>query len=146
MSTNDEPRSIPKADVAAHEVYAFLGGDADGGPEAFAALVDAFYEGVEADPVLRPLYPDDDLAGARERLALFLIQYFGGPALYAEQRGHPRLRMRHFPYAIGPAERDAWLRHMDAAVDSVPALAPVAPLMRAYFRDAAHFLQNREAS
>jgi hemoglobin len=71
------------------------------------------------------------------------MQYFGGPALYAEKRGHPRLRMRHFPYAIGPAERDAWLTQMNAALDAVPAFALVSEILRNYFRDAAHFLQNR---
>lgn len=126
-------------------VYQAVGGDENGGPEAFATLVDRFYDGVADDPLLRPLYPDEDLAEARERLALFLIQYFGGPAAYAEKRGHPRLRMRHFPFAIGPAERDAWLRHMNAALDAVPAFAPFAPVMRRYFFDAAHFLQNRDA-
>ena len=125
-------------------VYAAVGGDEKGGPEAFIALVDRFYDAVESDPVLRPLYPDEDLPGARERLTLFLIQYFGGPAAYAEKRGHPRLRMRHFPFAIGAAERDAWLRNMNAALDATPAFAEVAPVMRRYFHDAAHFLQNRD--
>jgi hemoglobin len=143
MSSNEPVRGgIPKADVQAFEVYTLVGGD-DGGPEAFAQLVDAFYDGVAQDPVLRPMYPEEDLTGAKERLALFLMQYFGGPAVYAEKRGHPRLRMRHFPFSIGEAERDAWLRHMNTALDAVPVFAPVAPLMRAYFRDAAHFLQNR---
>lgn len=126
-----------KVAAEAGDVYALVGGDA-----AFAALVDAFYAGVERDPALRPLYPDD-LAESREHLTLFLIQYFGGPAAYAEKRGHPRLRMRHLPFAIGPAERDAWLRHMDTALEATSAFAPVAPLMRRYFRDAAHFLTNR---
>jgi hemoglobin len=136
--------ALPRAELMAQSVYDRIGGD-DGGPEAFAALVDAFYDRVEDDPVLRPMYPDDEgMAEAREKLALFLMQFFGGPALYAEKRGHPRLRMRHVPFAIGPAERDAWLRHMNAAIDSVPALAPVADTLRSYFKDAANFLQNRE--
>jgi hemoglobin len=125
------------------DVYAAVGGDENGGPEAFAALADAFYAGVEADPLLRPMYSEGDLAEARENLALFLMQYFGGPAVYAEKRGHPRLRMRHLPFVIGAAERDAWLRHMDAALGAVPAFAPVAPVLRRYFGDAARFLQNR---
>ncbi len=125
-------------------VWEHLGGTDGGAVEAFAALVDAFYAGVANDPLLRPMYPEsDDLADAREHLALFLVQYFGGPALYAMKRGHPRLRMRHAPFAIGPAARDAWLAHMDAAIDRVEALAPVAPTLRRYFIDAAHFLQNR---
>ncbi len=134
-----------KVAMGPHEnVYEAVGGDAGGAAEAFAALVDAFYDGVAADPILRPMYPDD-LAESREHLALFLIQFFGGPAAYAEKRGHPRLRMRHLPFVIGPAERDAWLLHMNAALDAVPAFAPVAPIMRRYFEDAAQFLMNRDA-
>ena len=139
---SDEKRGVARAALEPASVYEAVGGE-NGGPEAFAALVDAFYDGVAGDPVLRPLYPDDDLAHARENLTLFLIQYFGGPTAYAEKRGHPRLRMRHFPFAIGPVERDAWLRHMDAALDATSAFASVAPVMRRYFREAAHFLQNR---
>ena len=94
--------------------------DAVGGDGPFYALVEAFYRGVDADPILRPLYPDD-LTHAKEHLALFLIQRFGGHTAYGEQRGHPRLRMRHVPFRIGPAERDAWLRCMAAAVEKQPA-------------------------
>jgi hemoglobin len=82
-----------------------------GGTPWFTDLVDRFYRGVEADPVLRPLYPDD-LQGPRERLAGFLVQYWGGPTDYSDKRGHPRLRMRHFPFAIGPAQAKAWYRLM----------------------------------
>ncbi len=120
-----------------------VGGDDNGGPEAFGELVDRFYEGVERDPILRPMYPLEDLAEAKENLALFLIQYFGGPAIYAMKRGHPRLRMRHVPFAIDEAARDAWLTHMTAALESVSAFAPYADVMHRYFTDAAHFLQNR---
>jgi hemoglobin len=136
-------KQMSKVAVESASVYEAVGGDDKVGAKAFAQLVDAFYNGVASDPLLRPLYPDEDLAEARERLTLFLIQYFGGPAAYAEKRGHPRLRMRHFPFAIGAAERDAWLRHMDAALDAVPAFATVAPVMRRYFHEAARFLQNR---
>src|SRR5919205_3125989 len=90
-----------------------------GGHETFVRLVDVFYDGVASDPVLRPMYPEEDLAAAKERLRMFLEQYWGGPTTYSQQRGHPRLRMRHAPFAIGPAERDAWLRHMREAVDSL---------------------------
>ena len=83
----------------------------------FERLVDAFYAGVMADPVLAPLYEADDLEGARHRLSLFLTQYWGGPSNYNEERGHPRLRMRHSPYSISTVERDRWLVHMIAAVD-----------------------------
>src|SRR6478735_2623117 len=87
-----------------------------GGMAFFEGLVDRFYDGVEADPDLRPIYPESDLAGARHRLTLFLAQYWGGPTTYDQERGHPRLRMRHAPFAIGAAERDRWLVHMRAAV------------------------------
>jgi hemoglobin len=94
-----------------------------GGEETFRRLVDAFYAGVATDPILRALYPEDDLGPAAQRLRMFLIQYWGGPSTYSQQRGHPRLRMRHSPFAIGSAQRDAWLRHMRAALDSI-ALPP----------------------
>ncbi|OUC91111.1 globin [Streptosporangium minutum] len=93
--------------------------DAVGGEETFRLLVHRFYQGVVKDPLLLPLYPEDDLTGAEDRLSLFLIQYWGGPNTYSAQRGHPRLRMRHNPFVIGPAERDAWLKHMHDAVVSL---------------------------
>ena len=90
------------------------------GREFFVDLVDRFYDGVEGDQVLMALYPEGaDTVGARERLALFLIQYFGGPHDYMEQRGHPMLRMRHAPYVIGARERDRWLAHMAVAIETV---------------------------
>src|SRR6187397_1283253 len=90
-----------------------------GGLPFFERLVDRFYDGVEADDVLLPLYPDrSDLVGARRRLALFLVQYWGGPTTYLEERGHPRLRARHFPFSIGALERDRWLVHMRDAIDA----------------------------
>ena len=93
--------------------------DEVGGAAVFRAIVDRFYDGVAMDPILRPLYPEEDLTGARERLAGFLVQYWGGPSTYSEQRGHPRLRMRHAGWVIGERERDAWLGHMRDAVDAV---------------------------
>ena len=115
-----------------------------GGEGWFIALVDDFYDAVVADPVLAPMYPADDLPGARARLAGFLVQYWGGPATYSEQRGHPRLRMRHAPFAIGQAERDAWLRHMTAAVESAEGLDPtIAGQLLDYFTMAADHLVNR---
>jgi hemoglobin len=93
--------------------------DAVGGEETFRLLVHRFYTGVAEDPVLRPLYPEPDLAGAEERLRMFLVQYWGGPRTYSEQRGNPRLRMRHVTFQIGPRERDAWLAQMRAAMDSI---------------------------
>jgi len=128
-----------------YEVYNLLGGDPEG-TVVFTQLVEKFYEGVQNDPILRPLYPEDDMKGAQERLTLFLIQYFGGPAIYAEVRGHPRLRMRHYPYRIGIAERDAWLKQMNTALDSVPKFATVgvAERVREYFISVADFLRNIE--
>ena len=87
-----------------------------GGTPFFEALVGRFYAGVATDPILRPLYPEADLAPAQRRLTLFLIQYWGGPTTYDDERGHPRLRMRHAPFAIGPAARDRWLELMRAAL------------------------------
>lgn len=86
-----------------------------GGEPFFVALVDRFYEGVEADPVLRPMYPED-LTDAKRHLVLFLVQYWGGPTTYQEERGHPRLRMRHAPFPVDVAARDAWLAAMGRAV------------------------------
>jgi len=88
-----------------------------GGAEFFEALVGHFYEGVAGDPVLRAMYPDDDLGPAERRLLLFLTQYWGGPTTYSDERGHPRLRMRHNPYVIDDDARDRWLTHMRAALD-----------------------------
>jgi hemoglobin len=99
--------------------------DAVGGEETFRRLVHRFYQGVAGDPVLRPLYPEEDLGPAEERLRLFLIQYWGGPRTYSDRRGHPRLRMRHAPFTVGVAQRDAWLKHMRDALDEV-ALSPEA--------------------
>jgi hemoglobin len=90
-----------------------------GGKETFRKLVAKFYEGVAGDPLLRSMYPEDDLGPAAERLQLFLEQYWGGPTTYSEQRGHPRLRMRHMPFRVNPEARDHWLAHMRAAVDSL---------------------------
>ena len=93
--------------------------DAVGGHETFVALVKRFYAGVASDPPLRALYPEPDLGSAAQRLRMFLEQYWGGPTTYSEQRGHPRLRMRHAPFAVTPAMRDRWLKHMRDAIDSI---------------------------
>jgi hemoglobin len=93
--------------------------DAVGGAETFRTIVARFYELVSDDEVLRPLYPEEDLTGAEDRLRMFLEQYWGGPRTYSDQRGHPRLRMRHAPFHIGFIERDAWLRCMHTAVASI---------------------------
>ncbi|MFJ1704158.1 globin [Kitasatospora sp. NPDC088346] len=93
--------------------------DAVGGEATFRLLVHRFYQGVAQDELLRPMYPEEDLGPAEERFALFLMQYWGGPRTYSEERGHPRLRMRHAPFAVDRAAHDAWLKHMRAALDSL---------------------------
>lgn len=90
-----------------------------GGEAVFAKLAHEFYKGVAKDPVLKPMYPEEDLGPAEERLKLFLEQYWGGPTTYSDTRGHPRLRMRHMPYRINPDARDRWLGHMEHAVDTL---------------------------
>src|SRR5207248_8447488 len=112
-----------------------------GGEAFFASLVDHFYERVESDPILRPLYPDD-LEPPRRHLTLFLIQYWGGPHTYSEERGHPRLRMRHVRFRIGEAEREAWLSHMRDAVETSNAAPPDVAALMAYFEAAATSLLN----
>jgi hemoglobin len=125
--------------------------DLVGGQRFFEQLVDAFYDGVATDDVLLPLYPEQpDLTGARRRLTLFLVQYWGGPTTYSDERGHPRLRMRHLPFHVGPIERDHWLCHMDAAITATcrppTVAADVAPdvvaALRSYFWPAAEHLRN----
>lgn len=118
--------------------------DRAGGMPFFERLVGRFYAGVETDPILRPLYPESELAGAQRRLTLFLAQYWGGPRTYDDERGHPRLRMRHAPFAIGPAERDAWLRHMRDAIAWTDPPPPVAAKLHAYFDMAAEAMRNRD--
>ena len=113
-----------------------------GGEPTFRRLVADFYAGVRCDPVLLPLYPPDELDDAQERLTLFLIQYWGGPQTYGEQRGHPRLRMRHAPFAIGPAERDAWLARMKEAVDGLRLSPEYAEPLWDYLHGAAFAMQN----
>ena len=117
--------------------------EAAGGMPFFAALVDAFYDGVAADAELLAIYPTpDDLAPARRRLTLFLAQYWGGPTTYSDERGHPRLRLRHMPFAIGDAERDRWLLHMRAAVDALDPPEPVRRALLDYFALAADAMRN----
>ena len=117
-------------------VYALVGAP------FFAELVERFYEGVVGDPVLRPLYPSEDLADAKARLCGFLVQYWGGPTTYSQQRGHPRLRMRHAPFKIGPIERDAWLRCIKIAVDEENLPEPYRQQLWACLEMAAHSMMN----
>jgi hemoglobin len=109
----------------------------------FERLVAALYDRVAGDEVLAPLYPEyPDFSAAQHRLTLFLAQYWGGPMTYMEERGHPRLRMRHFPFHIGPLERDRWLLHMAAAVECVCDDPQIAAELMAYFVPAAEHLRN----
>ncbi len=116
--------------------------DQVGGHDTFVALTAEFYRGISTDPVLRPMYPEEDLAAAEERMLMFLEQYWGGPTTYSEQRGHPRLRMRHNPFRVNPDARDRWLVHMRRAVDSLE----LSPLHEAtiwdYFERAAQAMVN----
>ena len=114
-----------------------------GGEETFHHLVHSFYRRVAADPELRAVYPSRDLGPAEEHLRLFLIQYWGGPRTYVERRGHPRLRMRHAHFVIGEAERDAWLRHMRAALDELGLAAEYDRQLWDYLVMAAHSLVNQ---
>jgi hemoglobin len=120
--------------------------EAAGGQAFFDDLVAHFYRAVATDPLLRPLYPDEDLAAAERHLALFLGQYWGGPTTYSDERGHPRLRMRHMPFAVGEPERDAWLRHMRLALRTVVEARGVDPEVEArmaeYFAMAADAMVN----
>ena len=116
--------------------------DAVGGHETFQRLVDRFYEGVAGDPVLTAMYPEEDLGPASDRLRMFLEQYWGGPTTYGEQRGHPRLRMRHHPFKVTPDARDRWLAHMRVAVRDLN-LSPLhESLLWDYLERAAHSMVN----
>jgi hemoglobin len=119
--------------------------EAAGGEETFRLLVERFYARVADDRLLRPLYPEEDLSSATERLTLFLIQYWGGPQTYNERRGHPRLRLRHQPFAIGQPERDAWFGHMTAAVDSLELAPALRKALLDYFSTASTAMINRPA-
>lgn len=118
-------------------IYKEIGSD-----EPFYKLVDVFYSRVENDQILRPLYPED-LAPAKRHLALFLIQRFGGPQTYSEERGHPRMRARHMPFKIGINERNAWINNMNAALDEVTEFIPYQSVLKEYFEDFATFMINQ---
>ena len=142
VSWSPAPSCRPSVDCASvlteNSLY-----DAVGGMPFFERLVARFYEGVASDPVLRPLYPED-LEPSMRHLILFLSQYWGGPTAYDAERGHPRLRMRHAPFAIGPGERDRWLVHMRAAVEVVAPPEPVGRALLEYFEMAAEAMRNRD--
>ena len=117
-----------------------------GGRATFEKLVRAFYEGIKVDDVLLPMYPANDLEGAIQRLTGFLEQYWGGPTTYSDERGHPRLRMRHAPFAITPTARDHWLEHMRAALDSLQLPALQDATLWAYLDRAAQAMVNTSES
>jgi hemoglobin len=129
--------SIPVSPGGANTFY-----DDVGGEETFRLLVHRFYAGVADDDVLRPLYPEPELSGAEERLRMFLVQYWGGPRTYSEQRGHPRLRMRHAPFAVSPDARDHWLSCFRAALDSVDLTPEQDARFWEYVTHAAQFMIN----
>ena len=114
------------------------------GEARLRALVAAFYRRVRTDDLIGPMYPPDDWAGAEKRLADFLIYRFGGPPTYLEERGHPRLRGRHLPFAIGEAERDRWLQLMESAMTEIDLPAEAVPPLRGFFAQVADFMRNRE--
>ncbi len=116
--------------------------DEIGGEATIRALVHRFYEGVATDEVLRPMYPEEDLAPAEDRFAMFLMQYWGGPTTYSDQRGHPRLRMRHAPFAVNPEARDHWLTHFRAALDESELTAEQRATFNDYVTHAAQFMVN----
>jgi hemoglobin len=126
-------------DLTEEQVYERIGED------GFTRLVRAFYAQVPADDVLGPMYPPDDLAGAEERLRDFLVGRFGGPPRYVEQRGHPRLRMRHMPFAIDPRARDRWMALMGRALQEAQLPPDVADLMHQFLDQVATFMVNRGA-
>jgi hemoglobin len=132
--------SLPVVSAGRGDAETFY--EAVGGEPTFRRIVAGFYARAATDEILRPLYPDADLAAAEERLRLFLIQYWGGPQTYGELRGHPRLRMRHAPFRIGPAERDAWLRAMDAAVADAGLPEPHRERLMSYFESTAQHMIN----
>lgn len=113
-----------------------------GGAATFRRIVESFYNGVAGDSIIRAMYPAD-LTESKRTMTLFLMQYFGGPTEYSQERGHPRLRMRHLPFAIGQAERDAWMKHMRAAVEAEPMPEDARRTMLEYFERASSFMMNR---
>jgi hemoglobin len=133
--------SVPQESGAGGQVTFY---EAVGGAPTFRKLVARFYQGVSQDPLLRPLYPEEDLGPAEERLRMFLEQYWGGPTTYSDERGHPRLRMRHVPFRVDPAARDAWLRHMRDAIDELDLPPLYEGELWDYMVRAAHSLVNSD--
>jgi hemoglobin len=130
---------IPRGSLETQTFYEQVGGE-----DTFRRLVHRFYQGVAEDPLLRPMYPEEDLGPAEERLTLFLMQYWGGPRTYSDARGHPRLRMRHTPFKVDRAAHDAWLRHMREAVESLELPGPLETKLWDYLVYAAGSMVNSE--
>lgn len=124
--------------IGEHQIYERIG------EEGFEKLVHAFYKQIPGDDILGPMYPADDLAGAEERLRDFLVGRFGGPPRYVEQRGHPRLRMRHAPFPVDRAARDRWIELMTKALDEAELPADVSKMLLEFFDGVATFMINRE--
>ncbi|MCA1783203.1 MAG: globin [Intrasporangiaceae bacterium] len=143
MTENEASETQPSGSQPSETQTSFY--DAVGGAPTFERLVAAFYRGVADDEPLRALYPEADLGPAQRRLRMFLEQYFGGPKTYSEERGHPRLRMRHVPYPVTLDMRDRWLRHMLDALQSLDLPDAHAEVMREYFFRAADMLVNRDS-
>jgi hemoglobin len=137
IGDNGDVGEAPGRQERADTFYAAVGGE-----PTFRRLVAAFYAGVVQDDVLRPLYPEDEIEAAAERLRLFLMQYWGGPTTYSDERGHPRLRMRHAPFPIGVAARDAWLHRMRNALDTLDLPAEYDATLWSYFTTAADSMRN----
>jgi hemoglobin len=146
MNDNQPPRplnllpSLPSETVAPEQIYHLIG------EEGLTRLIAAFYRQVPQDDILSLMYPEADLVGAERRLRDFLIFRFGGPSHYIEQRGHPRLRMRHAPFPIDQSARDRWVSLMERAINQAAFPTSVAEALRSFFQDVATFLMNRDAS
>ncbi|WP_409483448.1 globin [Arsenicicoccus dermatophilus] len=135
-----QPHRLPQPGPRRGDATTFY--DAMGGAAAFEQLTREFYLRVAQDPELRAMYPEEDLAPAERRLRMFLEQYWGGPTTYSQERGHPRLRMRHVDFAVTPRMRDHWLQHMMAAADTLHLDPPLDEALRHYLTNAANFLVN----
>ncbi|WP_100445695.1 globin [Glycomyces xiaoerkulensis] len=142
MSTSNSRRGVVSLTPTGQPAPTQSFFEAVGGAETFKRLTEAFYDEVAHDEILRPLYPEEDLAPAARRLQMFLEQYWGGPHTYSEERGHPRLRMRHASFVIGERERDAWLRCMRHAMDTVELPEEYDKVMWEYMERAADFMRN----
>ncbi len=141
-----QPKQLMQNDPFSQPGYTDNFYDAVGGHETFVKLTDVFYDGVATDPLLREMYPEEDLGPAKRRFLMFLEQYWGGPTTYGEERGHPRLRMRHATWVIGERERDAWIGHMRSALDGADLPDDLRAAVWGHLEGAAHSLVNAPTS